>query len=190
MRIGLFTKILLAAAVLLVIYGYLCRAFDLYFFWESKYLGFSLLAVGLIFLSFASTRHKQNKKVIPEITTIVVSIMFLSGYVFFIITVYFSGAYKVSIDFVTDYTELEAEIGPVKNVSLIPFGDYQWTWSDGNSSGYAVLNVTVKGQKAYKDVTLFVEKKVNQVDWQVIDMEPYQLSYSMPEAIFYFNDFF
>lgn len=190
LKISLFLKILLLVAVLMVAYGYLCRALDLYFFWESKYLGFSLMALGLIFLSFASIRHKKNQKVIPEITAIILSIMFLAGYIYFTVLVYFSDAYEVATHYVTDYPELENETGKVQHVSLIPFGDYQWTWSNGTSSGYAVLNLTVKGEKSHKDVTVFVEKNVDDSGWTVIDLEPYELSYSMPEAILFFNGFF
>ena len=42
------TKVLFIIAFLLLIYGYLCRLLNIYFFWDSKRFGWIMLATGLM----------------------------------------------------------------------------------------------------------------------------------------------
>ena len=52
-------KLVIATAIILV-YGYLCRILNLYFFWESKAIGWTLLAVTLILLLIQRINWKKT----------------------------------------------------------------------------------------------------------------------------------
>jgi len=63
-----FTKNILLTGSALTIYDYLCRVVGLYFFWESKYIGWAIILIGTI--SFLMNRIKikkvQKRKTILE----------------------------------------------------------------------------------------------------------------------------
>ena len=42
------TKVIFIIAVLLLIYGYLCRLLNIYFFWDSKHFGWIMMATSLM----------------------------------------------------------------------------------------------------------------------------------------------
>ena len=57
-----FTKATLSIGLLFVIYGYVCRATGLYFFWESKSIGWAVIFIGLIGLLSDRVRIKKKDK--------------------------------------------------------------------------------------------------------------------------------
>ena len=60
-RMNKITKVVLLAALLLLIYGYMCRLFNIYFFWESKSFGWLLLIVAIILFLFSNIKYKRPK---------------------------------------------------------------------------------------------------------------------------------
>ena len=57
------TRVIFIIAFLLLIYGYLCRLLNIYFFWDSKPFGWIMLATGLIgfFIDLKKILEAQKK---------------------------------------------------------------------------------------------------------------------------------
>ena len=93
-----FTKILLLAGIAFTLYGYICRAAGIYFFWESKYIGWSLLFLGTItfLLSRVKRKKSQGRKSLLEKILIGILVFILSLQVVLVIVFPNTKAYLVS----------------------------------------------------------------------------------------------
>lgn len=56
---GPITKWLFTIAAILVLYGYVCRWFNIYFFWESSTVGWTLFLLFLICIMWNSMQIKK-----------------------------------------------------------------------------------------------------------------------------------
>ena len=167
-----FTKITLLTGLILILYGYLCRAIGLYFFWESKYYGWSIIFVGII--AFLSTRIKlkraQARKTILEKIGVGLLIFILLIQAILIIVIPSTDAYKVTKEFLLANESLKIEIGNIKSFNILPIGSIQKNTTNDRVSGNARIHLIVKGEKKFKDVTAYVEKTTD-TGWTVTRLE-------------------
>ena len=56
------TTATIAAGLLLVIYGYVCRATGTNFFWESKSIAWAVVFIGIIAMLFNMVQVKRNSR--------------------------------------------------------------------------------------------------------------------------------
>lgn len=54
-----FTKTLLITGIVLILYGNISRIIDIYFFWESKSIGWNILFIGIIGLLLSLIKQKK-----------------------------------------------------------------------------------------------------------------------------------
>lgn len=164
-----FTKATLATGLLFIIYGYVCRAAGLNFFWESKSIGWAFILIGLIGLLSDRVRikRKDKQKSIPEKIGIGVIIFILLVQTILISVIPFTDAFAVTKKYLLDNQELIDEVGQIEGFRLMPTGGIQKTTNSEGTYGAATINLTVKGQKKFKDVTVYVVKYVDQADWIV-----------------------
>ena len=165
------TKAILVIGIILIIYGYLCRILNIYFFWDSKTVGFILLFVALLsyWVDLGRKRKQQGKKIIWA-TVGVCGIIF--GLVIFAFTIFMiktSDAYNAAIEFLKTDAKIKAEIGKVNGFGLIPTGTVQTTTFNGAESGSATFEIIVKAYKKYKDVSINL-KKTSDNFWTVTDV--------------------
>jgi len=66
---------------------------------------------------------------------------------------------------------LNNEIGEIEGFGLIPTGGIQKTTDSQGTYGAATINLTIKGQKKFKDVTVYVIKYADQPEWIVEGFE-------------------
>ncbi len=160
-------KLVIVTAIILV-YGYLCRILNLYFFWESKAIGWTLLSITLIFLLIQRINWKKtvDRKIVSEKLGIglLVFILLIQTLLFFITPQ--TNAYKTAIEFIKSDKLIFKEVGEVKAITLLPYGGL----SIQGEQGEADLNFIVKGTIKYKDYNLQVIKDIN-TDWTVIKPE-------------------
>ena len=165
-----FNKIIILLTIFLLAYGYLCRIIHLYFFWESKTLGWIMLFVSII--SILRQRIKENKiknkKSLSERIFIGISIFIL-----FIKTIIFvvtpqTKAYKSAKEYLFSDKEVLSKVGQVNNIFLETTGGLSISSNSEGETGQANLNFIVKGTEKYIDINLQIEKEIN-TNWTVIE---------------------
>jgi hypothetical protein len=167
-----FTKSILTAGIMLMLYGYICRIVHLYFFWESKYAGWALIFIGAVgFLVYRVHAKKiQGRKTIVEKIGIGIISFILLIQLILLIVIPRTGAYKTSLVFLLNNTGLKNEVGNIKSFSLIPLGSVEKKTVNHIETGNATIFLTVKGDKRFKDVTVYLEKGPG-MDWAVIAVQ-------------------
>lgn len=160
------TKSLAILAIGLIIYGHLCRIAGLYFFWESKTLGWTILLIAIISFLLDSIKSKkaQDRKVLSEMIFIglILFILFTEGLLFFAIPK--TNAYAAAEGFINSNMEIKKEIGEINSIFLIPVGAIQIVNSSQGQTGQADLYIIVKGSKKYRDMNLHLLKNI-ETNW-------------------------
>lgn len=167
--INKITKIVLAVGAALLVFGYLARTTDFFFFWESTAIGWAILFLGTIIFLWdkIKIKKKENRKSIIEkvgIGFLVFGLFTKAGILFKIPN---SEAYKIAIEYVTNNKELIEEIGTIQATRLMPSGGIQENTDALGSYGAAQVDLLVKGNKRYKEVSVVVTKTVDKSNWEV-----------------------
>lgn len=157
-KFSLFTKITSLLSILLIIYGYSCRTFDIYFFWEAKTIGWIIFKIALIsfFLNLISNRKKQEKKSIFLKIGIGITIFVFIVKSILLLVFYNSDAYAVSKNYILSDSDIKKDIGEIKGFSITAMGGMQKETINGVSSGNAEINFTIKADKRYIDTTTWL----------------------------------
>lgn len=167
------TKTLLFLGLLFIIYGYLCRAAGLYFFWESKSVGWTLLLIGII--SFLADRIKikkteKRKHLVEQIIIGFICFIFLIQTILLTV-IPFSDAFTVAKTYLQNNDDIKNEVGNVTGFGLIPTGGIQKSTDSQGESGNAAITLTVKGDKKFKDLIIYVVKRPDTTAWVVDGLE-------------------
>jgi len=166
------TKLLFIIAILLLIYGYLCRYFDVYFFWDSKHFGWIILVIALLgfLIDVKKILLDQRKNVFVVRAFISIIILTLGIAAGSVILFKSSDSYSKAIENLKASEGLKNEVGNIKGFGLFPSGDILKI--AGNSSGgSATITITVRGTKIYEDVELTLEK-ISPLEWNVTSANP------------------
>lgn len=168
-----FTKAFLIIGVVFVGYGYFSRLIQLYFFWESKSFGWSLIFIGIIGALVDRVKVKKEKKQKSLIEKIGIGLFafVLFVQVLFMIIIPMTDAYSIATDYLRNDEKLIQEIGEIKGFGLIPSGFIQKSSDPQGESGNAQINLIVKGEKKYKDVTVYVVKTKESTEWKIDKIE-------------------
>lgn len=164
-------KLVIVTAIILV-YGYLCRLLNLYFFWESKAIGWTSLFITLIFLLRQRISWKKtiDRKTISEKIGIglLTFVLIIQTIIFFATPQ--TDAYKTAKEYIKTDKSISGEVGEVIGIVLLPYGGISVSSSSQGEQGQADLNFIVKGTKKFKDYNLQVEKNLD-TKWTVIKPE-------------------
>jgi hypothetical protein len=162
------TKKVIIATIAFLLYGYLCRLVGLYFFWESKTIGWALFWVAVIFIMRDRMKQKrlQNKKTLIEKIGIGFSvfIILIKGVLFFVTQQ--TTAFESATNFIKTNQEIRNKVGTVKSIFFVPFGGMSMTTNSQGSAGQADLHFIVKGSERYIDLNLLLDKDF-ETDWQI-----------------------
>lgn len=167
-NLSLFTIIWLIGTICLFIYGIVCR-FGIYFFWESKYISWSLILICIILVlrDFIKIRKVKKKKTIFHkvgigFLTFILCIQWVIAIIFFN-----SEAYGYAVKALNKNMDLIENVGKINNLSLVPLGQVQEVKSGEEViSGYAEMNFIVKGEKKFCDVRIILRKEYGS-SWKV-----------------------
>jgi hypothetical protein len=156
-------------AGIFILYGYLCRWFNIYFFWESKALGWLIF---LVFLIFYFVDLRRGRKGMRKNTTLVKILMGITIFILFAqILVEFimlnTSVLEVGKKYLVENKGLQADMGRIISVTPMPYGSVQISSSDKGSSGSADIWVLVKGENKFLDVELILQKDYSS-PWQVV----------------------
>ena len=172
-QLNRFTKAVLTTALILIVYGYLSRLIGLYFFWESLSIGWVLLFVGVIGLFYNKIKIKtiEKKNTLPEKIGIGIIVFGLLGCTLHLVIIPFTNAFSVAKTYLSKDLELQSEIGNIQGFGLIPTGSIQVSSGSKGEQGSAVISLTVKGDKKFKDITIYVVKYLDNTEWIVEGVE-------------------
>jgi hypothetical protein len=161
------TRILIVVTVCFLLYGYLCRLLGLYFFWESKTIGWTLFWIMLIAILRDRIKSKklEHRKTLPEKIGIGFSVfvIVIKGVLFF--TTPQTTAYGSAINFIKTSKDIQKQVANVNSVFLVPLGSMSVSTNSQGTTGQADLNFIIKGSKKYLDINLLMYKDLN-TDWQ------------------------
>ena len=159
---------LVIATITILLYGYFCRLLNLYFFWESKAIGWVLVLITLIFLLRQRINWKKtiNRKTISEKIGIgfLVFILLIQTVLFFVMPQ--TNAYKSAKNFIKTDNTIFNEVGEVTGITLLPNGGMSVSSNSQGEQGQADFNFIVKGTNKYKDYNLQVEKDFD-TEWTI-----------------------
>ena len=168
-KISKFTTTILTLAIIFILYGYFCRVIEFNFFWESKSIGWSLLLIAGI--SYLADRIKikklQNNKTLFEKIGIGVTILYLCVQIILLVIFPFTDAYAAATAHLAHNSVLKSEVGNITEFRVIPTGNIQKKINAHGESGSATINLIVKGNKKFKDITIYVVKRVENPGWTV-----------------------
>ena len=166
------SKLILAIALILFLYGILSRLIPVYFFWESLSLSWFILLVGLISILVLKIGKKKINK---ERTTghkigigMICFIMIVQIVVF--VFLQSSEALKITKKDLIYNEEIIDELGEVKGFSLVPIGNFKFTSNLEGKSGIVNLRVIVKGEMGFKTVAVKAIKDSDS-DWRIVGIK-------------------
>ena len=153
------TKVIFIIAVLLLIYGYLCRLLNIYFFWDSKHFGWIMMATSLMgfFIDLKKILEAQKQSsFIPRlfIGVIIVAFGIAGGGILLLKS---SKVYQDEIENIRINEPLKSEIGNFRGVGLFPSGTGFLDFAFNVKPGPYTFVITVRGSSAIKDfeITLY-----------------------------------
>ncbi len=156
-------------SILLIVYGYVCRSFNLYFFWESKYVGWFLLFLTLLtFLINRSKAKKEanRKRLVENIGIGIISFIIIIQIIFFVVISNYS-ALSVAKEFTKSNSQIIEKTGVIEGYFIIPRGSF----SEWGNEATAEIQLIVKGAKAYLDIAYLMEKNNNA--WAVVEFKEF-----------------
>lgn len=172
-QLNKFTKSVLIIGLSFIFYGYLCRIIGLYFFWESKSIGWILLLIGIIgILSYRIkvNLNDKNKSLHEKVGIgVVVFILIMQSILYLIIQN--SDAFTAAKKHIINDSKIKNEVGKIIGFGLTPIGGIQKKTDSSGEYGNATLKMTVKGTKKYKDITVYVIKTAVSPEWKVEEIE-------------------
>ena len=150
------TKVIFIIAFLLLIYGYLCRLLNIYFFWDSKHFGWIMLATGLMgfFIDLKKILEAQKKSsFLPRffIGVIIVAFGIAGGA---ILLLHSSKAYQDTVENIKIDGVIKNEIGDIKGIGLFPSGTGFLDFAFNVNSGPSTFIITVRGSSVIKDMEI------------------------------------
>ena len=158
-----FTRTLIVTAFTLTVYGYLCRVLNVYFFWESKTIGWTLVLAAVIscIVERIKQQKQQSKKTLSNKIWVglIGFVLFMESLLFF--TLPHSDAYAAAKQFLFTNGDIKSQVGNVTGFFLVPVGGMAISSNAEGESGAADLTIVVKGTKKYMDVHLLVTKSPN-----------------------------
>ncbi|MBV8253111.1 MAG: hypothetical protein JO154_10930 [Chitinophaga sp.] len=154
------------AAIVFLCYGYVCRWCSIYFFWESKTIGWTLFFVSIIL--WMATRIKNRppgSKAIWEMIVLGISAFILLVKMIFLVAIPHTDICDRTLTYIKQNKAIQQEVGNIKGVFVVPFGGVS---SSGGSDGYAAagdLHFVIKGDKKYIDLNVQAMKDFD-TDWE------------------------
>jgi hypothetical protein len=156
------TKVIFIIAFLLLIYGYLCRLLNIYFFWDSKHFGWIMMATGLMgfFIGLKKILEAQKKSsFLPRLFIGVIIIAFgIAGGGILLLNS--SKAYQDEIENIRITEPLKSEIGNLNGLDYFLQAMVSGFLFFMVHPGPSTFVITVRGSNAIKDVEITLYKNL------------------------------
>ncbi|GAB3589214.1 hypothetical protein [Hymenobacter daeguensis] len=170
-QVSTTTRLLLVAGGILVAYDYICRAANIYFFWESGVVGWFLLLLGAIsfLLNRIDAKSSQKTGAVIEKGIVFVLVFLLIIRLIVFGAFVFSDAFEAASTYLKTNEQVRSEVGPVSGVVLFSEGEVNTTINSEGEQGEGVLNLVAKGQNKYRQFELHLSKTPKANTWQVVE---------------------
>ena len=167
------TKPLFIIGTVLLVYGFICRLADIYFFWDSKTIGFYILLLAL--LGYLFSLYRKRKLQLKKTIWVKIAIGFLSLLLVMVPIVLGvmmnSDAYKAAKSQIRINPSIQQKIGKVKGFGILTTGQINTKTINGTLiSGEALFSFTIKGEKKFVDATVTLTKDADN-NWRIISIE-------------------
>ena len=165
------TRVVFIIGIPLLIYGYLCRLFSIYFFWDSKYFGWIAILSGLLSLliDIRITRVRQKQNIFFVRVFVAAIVIFVAVEASAVVWLKTSTAYDSLIESINTDEAMKAEIGNIRGYSLIPGVNILDIIAAAGSESFT-FRITVRGQRAYKELEVTIER-ITPLEWRVSSMK-------------------
>ncbi len=166
---SLRTRVLISITTIFLLYGYLCRFAGLYFFWESKTIGWVLFFITLIFflLDRIKIENARNGKAVGEKIGIAVQILVLITKAVLLVAVPYTDSYAKAVDYIKSNQYIQSKTGTVKDIFFVPYGSTSHQSTPNGAVEQSDLHFVVKGADKYIDLNLLMSKDVDS-DWEIM----------------------
>ncbi|TKS57200.1 hypothetical protein [Mesohalobacter halotolerans] len=171
-KIGIALKILFLLSLSLILYGYVARQFNIYFFWESKAIGFGLLLITIAkFIMDDISARRENKMHLISFY-LILGILCLSIFikVLFAFIIPNSEAYASATKLLKTDLNLINQIGEINSISYFAKGNLETRTDENGTTGSADLFLLIKGEKKYVEKNVLMSKKPEE-KWEIIEMK-------------------
>ena len=172
LRLDMKVKLLFGFAILLIVFGYLVRGLDLYFFWESKPIGFVLLILTVLIIlriDITTRKSKKLKNIVSQIGFWFISLLLFIKLLMLVI-IPNSDAYSATRDYLENNSEITTEYGEIIGLTILPSGSLETQTDSHGTNGFASINLILKGTSKFKEITVYVNKTASK-NWEVVAME-------------------
>ena len=165
----LITNFLLLIGLITIIYGFYSRMTNTYIFWESKYIGWLLLFMGIIGTMILKIQRNKskNKKSILQILVIGLMIFAIGFQVSWISFVPMTEYYKKTEKHIRQSKFIKEELGEIISIQLLPSGKIKTEKNLEGEKIFARLNFIVKGDKKFSDVSTSTLKEFDTDEWLI-----------------------
>jgi hypothetical protein len=159
-QIGTLEKVFFCIALALLLYGYLARIFQIYFFWESTSIGSAILLIGIIRILWVDIQSRREKKMHRIVHYLIFGFLCLTVFIQGIFAVYIpnSKGFKNATKLLKNDKELINEVGSINSFSYSPRGSMGSQSNKNGSTSYANLYLIVKGENKFVEKNIVVEK--------------------------------
>lgn len=165
------TRLLFLFSFVLLLYYFIARNLNLFFFWESITIGVLLSLLTFVFL-LNDIKKKFSNKRLKIISNVLIGIIsfYLIVQVSFLIIIPNSKAYDATKNQIYEDESIIKETGVIKGFAVLPTGAIQVNQTANQKSGSGVLKLIIKGEKLYKTANVHIIKeggenwKIQQVD--------------------------
>jgi len=165
-------KVIFGVAICLIVFGYLIRMVDLYFFWESKPIGFTLLLISLAIILRKDIITRKNKKLKNIWSHIGFWLISFTVFVKILMLAIMpnTDAYEAAKVYLKNNSDLRTEIGEVTGHTILPSGSIQTTTDSNGTYGSAAISLIIKGENKFIERTIYLNKSPDE-DWAVVAVE-------------------
>lgn len=165
------SKFILMLSALLLVYGGLARALDIYFFWESRWLGRNLLFIGLMMLLIERIRWlkvEAKSSILEKFGIVILGLAILFQVISFSM-LQMNEAGSVGTDYLMQDEYVNQKVGNVN--SALCYSGFAFKISlGGESGGVATLMYLVKGDDAFVEMPVVLAYKSDDLGWQVVEI--------------------
>lgn len=180
------SKFVLILSIVLLVYGGLARAFDIYFFWESRWLGRNLLFVGLIMLLVERIKWlnlEAKSSIIEKFGIGLVGLIVIFQLVAFTL-LQVNDASKVGSEYIFNDDYVNDNVGQVNSALCYSGFAFKMKFA-GNTGGVATLIYLVKGKYSYIEMPVVLAYEDDEIGWKVVEI----LYEELDVFQFEYNDF-
>jgi hypothetical protein len=171
-NIGIALKFLFLLSLSLILYGYVAREFNIYYFWESKEIGFGLLLIAIAKFIIDDISARRENKMHKISFYLILGILCLSIFtkVLFAFIIPNSEAYDSATKLLKTDLNLISQIGEINSISYFATGNLETRTNEFGTTGQADLTLLIKGEKKYVEKKI-VMSKTPEKKWEIIEVK-------------------